>query len=680
MKTKIIILLIALLVIAIPASAVSQYTYTDPSNPAYAIVEFNGTAGNASWTVPVGVTSVEYLVVAGGGGGGGGPDAYGGGGAGGVISGTLSVIGVSSVPVTVGAGGSGASGDGAGYDGTYSAFSLKSATGGGGGGAWGAAGHNGGSGGGGSFQGNGGGTGVSGEGHNGGTGAPTGNYYGGGGGGGASAPGGTGSGMAGGNGGSGVTSSITGSSKTYGGGGGGSVFNGGGTGGSGGAGGGGNGASVSSVAVAGTDGLGGGGGGGSADQSNRNGGAGGSGVVIIRYLTPTGSAPVAAFSGTPVSGSAPLSAQFTDTSSGSPTSWLWNFGDGQTSSLQNPLHIFNSTGTYTVSLTATNAAGPDTLTKSGYITVNPPSASGTMSIGSGEIGQPGESILLNLTLNSAPQGLSGYNLNVNVANPSVARISSVSFPAWASDLHANSTLPASQNVLISASDVNHLVESGATQVTLASILVTGLSAGESDLTISTDNLNDDAGLGITPDLVPGHIIVHQQLTDPAIYSITPLSGNTTGSVTIALNGTGFQAGTTIRLTKSGQADITATNVVVPSQDSASGTFDLSGKQPGAWTITISNPNGKSAALANAFTIVQPVIPIDGLSLPPLIINNNGLYEDLNANGHLDYADVNWFWNKHAWIAANEPVTGFDIDQSGNVTQNDARALFMRVFS
>jgi PKD repeat protein len=100
----------------------------------------------------------------------------------------------------------------------------------------------------------------------------------------------------------------------------------------------------------------------------------------------------------------------------------------------------------------------------------------------------------------------------------------------------------------------------------------------------------------------------------------------------------------------------------------------------ACTPTVTNPNGKTTSLANAFTIVQPVIPIDGLSALPLIINGNGLYEDLNGNGHLDYADVNTFWNKHGWIAANEPVTGFDIDQSSNVTQDDARALFWRVFS
>lgn len=48
---------------------------------------------------------------------------------------------------------------------------------------------------------------------------------------------------------------------------------------------------------------------------------------------------------------------FTDTSTGSPTSWMWNFGDGMTSTVQNPTHTYAVAGTYSVVLVATNAAG-----------------------------------------------------------------------------------------------------------------------------------------------------------------------------------------------------------------------------------------------------------------------------------------------------------------------------------
>ncbi len=79
--------------------------------------------------------------------------------------------------------------------------------------------------------------------------------------------------------------------------------------------------------------------------------------------------PVAAFSGSPISGTAPLAVAFTDESTGSPTSWSWTFGDGGTSTAQNPSHTYGAAGTYTVALTVTNAGGNDTMTKTDYITV-----------------------------------------------------------------------------------------------------------------------------------------------------------------------------------------------------------------------------------------------------------------------------------------------------------------------
>ncbi|MFO7652387.1 MAG: S8 family serine peptidase [Candidatus Krumholzibacteriia bacterium] len=84
-------------------------------------------------------------------------------------------------------------------------------------------------------------------------------------------------------------------------------------------------------------------------------------------------APTAAFAGAPTSGAYPLVVQFTDQSTGSPTSWSWTFGDGGTSTAQNPSYTYSAAGTYTVSLTATNDLGSDTITKSGYITVTEPS-------------------------------------------------------------------------------------------------------------------------------------------------------------------------------------------------------------------------------------------------------------------------------------------------------------------
>jgi len=83
----------------------------------------------------------------------------------------------------------------------------------------------------------------------------------------------------------------------------------------------------------------------------------------------TPSSPVAAFTANVTSGTVPLAVQFTDASTGTPTSWSWTFGDGATSTAQSPAHTYAAAGTYTVSLTTTNAYGEDTETKSNYITV-----------------------------------------------------------------------------------------------------------------------------------------------------------------------------------------------------------------------------------------------------------------------------------------------------------------------
>lgn len=61
--------------------------------------------------------------------------------------------------------------------------------------------------------------------------------------------------------------------------------------------------------------------------------------------------------------------EFTDMSTGFPSSWSWNFGDGMTSTDQNPVHDYQTTGLFTVSLTTSNSFGSDTETKTNYISV-----------------------------------------------------------------------------------------------------------------------------------------------------------------------------------------------------------------------------------------------------------------------------------------------------------------------
>jgi len=277
-------------------SSICQPATITVKAPTYTIVYFT-TVGSTTWTVPSGVTSVEYLVIAGGGSGGSQPATYfgaGGGGAGGLRTGTgFAVSGI--IPVTVGAGGAAPSaGNYQGNNGGDSAFSTITATGGGGGGSGKndalGAGKTGGSGGGeGWFNSPAGyGSGTSGQGNKGGSGVSSGSK-GGGGGGGAGADGGD-AGKYGGKGGAGTASSITGTATTYACGGGGGVYEYAGTAGAGGctsAGAGGAKSTSGNNGNSGTKGTGSGGGGATSGQSAaKAGGAGGSGIVIIKYQNP----------------------------------------------------------------------------------------------------------------------------------------------------------------------------------------------------------------------------------------------------------------------------------------------------------------------------------------------------------------------------------------------------------
>ncbi|MBL7732008.1 MAG: PKD domain-containing protein, partial [Chitinophagaceae bacterium] len=92
-------------------------------------------------------------------------------------------------------------------------------------------------------------------------------------------------------------------------------------------------------------------------------------IAIIMGAMSAHAQPTAAFSGTPLSGCSPLIVVFQDQSTGSPATWSWDFGNGNTSTIQNPTATYFTPGTYTVTLTVTNAAGSNTLTRSQYVTV-----------------------------------------------------------------------------------------------------------------------------------------------------------------------------------------------------------------------------------------------------------------------------------------------------------------------
>lgn len=134
--------------------------------------------------------------------------------------------------------------------------------------------------------------------------------------------------------------------------------------------------------------------------------------LIFKWQVPN-IPPVADFSANPtVSCSGDI--QFTDNSSNAPTSWLWDFGDGNTSTSQNPSHTYTTSGTYTVSLTATNAFGSDDEIKTSYLNINlsgatPIAASCNPQTGDGSLGFGITNVTFNTINKTSGNASEGYS-------------------------------------------------------------------------------------------------------------------------------------------------------------------------------------------------------------------------------------------------------------------------------
>ncbi len=93
--------------------------------------------------------------------------------------------------------------------------------------------------------------------------------------------------------------------------------------------------------------------------------------------------PKAGFTASPFVGPGQLTVNFTDTTQGTVTSWSWDFGDTNTSSVRNPVHVYTALGTFTVSLTVSGPLGSDSITRTDLIIVTGPDCSFTANQTSG---------------------------------------------------------------------------------------------------------------------------------------------------------------------------------------------------------------------------------------------------------------------------------------------------------
>jgi|GEM_PF-3133203 PKD repeat protein len=120
-------------------------------------------------------------------------------------------------------------------------------------------------------------------------------------------------------------------------------------------------------------------------------------IAVSTTKTP----PLASFVTDRSSGGAPLRIQFTDVSSNQPSSWAWDFGDGNSSEEQHPVHIYETTGDYTARLTVRNSDGESESTRiivvsEGVVSASPIAVGSTPSAADLSVEEPRKYYTLNI--------------------------------------------------------------------------------------------------------------------------------------------------------------------------------------------------------------------------------------------------------------------------------------------
>ena len=151
-----------------------------------------------------------------------------------------------------------------------------------------------------------------------------------------------------------------------------------------------------------------------------------------------------------------------------------------------------------------------------------------VTVGSGTVAV-GDKTWLRIELDSAPNGLSGFDMTASVMNPLVAEISGAFFPPFHTDelslSRATSTSPG-KSMRVTTADLAHLVEPGAVDAELVAIDVTGILSGRSTtIELQIDQIDDEVGTAIPVTVQIGTISVEFPILAGATKPVQDLNGD-----------------------------------------------------------------------------------------------------------------------------------------------------------
>ena len=265
------------------------------------------------------------------------------------------------------------------------------------------------------------------------------------------------------------------------------------------------------------------------------------GFVMRLDNVPAPGFPVANFTYDKIpGGDAPLVENFTDLSTGAPTSWQWNFGDGSPNATStNPTHTFGLPGNYTVTLTVSNGFGTSSIAKGPIVVGTPAGVKFTNMLTTDAIGQldiaNNTTTNIRFFLNYTQYGLLGYNFTIQSNDSSTVEIWSVAQPGWMPNTHSfqftNSTLP-DDNLTLAGVDLYNVIGPGSTNVLLANITLKGIQTNCTYINVTNVTRLENhlaANMSLVPPTPPYyvlHVCVH-----PLVPLPTSVSPNWTPGMT-----------------------------------------------------------------------------------------------------------------------------------------------------
>ena len=387
------------------------------------------------------------------------------------------------------------------------------------------------------------------------------------------------------------------------------------------------------------------------------------------------------FAAHPVSGIAPLAVQFTEESTGMPSSCSWNFGDGGYSTDWNPLHTYEAPGTYTVRHNLNSPVwGIRDVVKTDLITVHAPLKAGFTAApragyGTLEVkftdtttGDPasrhwdfGDGATSTMQHPSHTYSAPGsYTVVLTVAN-TVAGTKTATKTGYITVLPLENGL-----VRVQAEDYDEGGQGTAYRDT---------TPGNSGGVYRSDDVDIVAimrGLGVA-----GYAVTGTAETEWTRYTVLS-PGTVAADYPLTLRVATWAAFQSIGTSVNGTAGET---VFLPNTNFATTYTNVNTTvRLGAGWNTVRLFYHGTAMNVDSFTIdpagARPLVAAvpPGAALPS-DTNADELYDDVNGNGRKDFADVVLYFNQMTWIGANEPVSLFDYNGNGRIDFADVVWLF-----